>query len=53
MLLASIIAKADSPVDFEDYVATTLATFAMEKSLKTGRPELVDLSHLSEADQAR
>ena len=53
MLLASINAKADSPVDFEDYVATTLATFAMEKSLKTGRPELVDLSHLSEADQAQ
>ncbi|MGY4706891.1 bi-domain-containing oxidoreductase [Candidatus Bipolaricaulota sp. J31] len=37
-LFAAIRAGRGAPVAMEDYVATTLATFAMEKSLREGRP---------------
>ena len=41
-LLASVNDKHPSQVAFDEYLCTTLATFAMEQSLKTGRAEAVD-----------
>ncbi len=37
-MLSAIRSGGEPPVAFEEYVATTLATFAMEKSLGEGRP---------------
>ncbi len=45
--LVESIRKGDpAPVDFEEYLYTTLATFAIEESLKTGQAVEVDLASL-------
>ncbi len=38
-LLAAVSGRAPLPVSLDDYVNTTLTTFALERSLKSGRPE--------------
>lgn len=45
-LLNAIRSGGPSPVPFEEYVYTTLATFAIEESLRRGEPVLVDLAQL-------
>ena len=40
-LMSSIRARGASSVAFDEYLSTTLTTYAMERSLKTGRPEAV------------
>jgi hypothetical protein len=45
-LLLAIRSGGPAPVDFEEYVYTTLATFAIEESLRKGEPVAVDLSAL-------
>ena len=45
----AITRGASPPVAFTEFVATTLATFAMERSLVSGRPEAVDPTLLAEA----
>lgn len=38
-LLAAVSGHAPTPVSLDDYLNTTLTTFALERSLKSGRPE--------------
>ncbi len=45
-LVNAIQSGGPAPVAFEEYLYTTLATLAMEESLKTGRPVDVDLNVL-------
>ena len=47
--LVESIRKGDpAPVEFEEYLYTTLATFAIEESLKTGKAVKVDLASLGD-----
>jgi len=49
--LVGCIRKSNpAPVDFEEYLYTTLATFAIEESLKTGQAVDVDLACLDGAE---
>ena len=41
--VSAVEGSAAPPVDFGDYLATTLATFAMERSITSGLPERLDL----------
>ncbi|MCM8782450.1 MAG: Gfo/Idh/MocA family oxidoreductase, partial [Candidatus Omnitrophica bacterium] len=45
-VISAILEKKSSPVDIEEYVATTLATFAIEQSLINGSPQIVDMESL-------
>jgi len=45
-LLNAIRSGGPPPVAFEDYIYTTLATFAIEESLRWGEPVLVDVAQL-------
>jgi predicted dehydrogenase len=49
-LLEAIRTGKSLPISFEKQAATTLATFAAERSLQTKRPELVDLDSLRAPD---
>ncbi len=42
-LLTAIRSGQPSPVDFHEYISTTLATFAIEESLKHGKPVKISL----------
>jgi predicted dehydrogenase/threonine dehydrogenase-like Zn-dependent dehydrogenase len=41
--IESVLGGKDSPVSFKDYVATTLATFKISESLRTGQTQRIDL----------
>jgi len=47
-LLDAIRRGGPAPVAFEEYVYTTLATFAIEESLRKGMPIAVDLALIQE-----
>jgi integrase len=51
-LLSAIRNGGAAPVDFEEYVYTTLATFAIEESLRKGEPVAVDPKALFTAENA-
>jgi polar amino acid transport system substrate-binding protein len=51
-LLSAIRNGGPAPVDFEEYVYTTLATFAVEESLRKGEPVAVDPKALFTAENA-
>jgi len=53
-LLSAIRTGGPAPVKFEEYVYTTLATFAIEESLRRGVPIAVDpcvLYHQEEVEK--
>jgi hypothetical protein len=45
-LLSAIRTGGPAPVAFEEYVYTTLATFAIEESLRAGEPAEIDAEAL-------
>ena len=52
VLVAAIRSGGQSPVAFEEYVYTTLATFAIEESLRRGVPVAVDPCLLRELEKS-
>jgi len=51
-LVSAIRNDGSLPVEFEEYIYTSLTTFCIEESLRTGLPIVIDLSLIS-ADQAK
>jgi polar amino acid transport system substrate-binding protein len=49
--IAAASGNTPPPVDFGDYVATTLATFAMERSTQTGVPERLDYESVAAGER--